>query len=218
MTLALFDLDNTLIAGDSDHLWGDYLVARGIIDADGYKATNDRFYEDYLAGHLDIGAYLRFALGVLAEHPQDDLLRWRDDFMRDEVAPIMLPAARTLLDRHRQQGHTLVIITATNDFVTAPIAEALGVEHLIATTAEVRDGRYTGDFSGTPCFRDGKVTRLRAWLSETGHDLAGSWFYSDSRNDLPLLSLVDHPVVVDPDPALSAEAASRGWPEISLRG
>ena len=217
MTLALFDLDNTLIAGDSDHLWGDYLVARGIIDAAHYKAVNDRFYEDYLAGTLDIDAYLRFALQVLAEHPMDDLLRWRDEFMRDEVAGIMLPAARDLLAHHREQGHTLVIITATNDFVTAPIAASLGVEHLIATRAEMRDGRYTGAVSDTPCFREGKVTRLRAWLAETGHDLSGSWFYSDSHNDLPLLSLVEHPVTVDADPALATEAESRGWPQISLR-
>ena len=217
MTLALFDLDNTLIAGDSDHLWGDYLVTRGVIDAEGYKATNDRFYEDYLAGQLDIAAYLRFALSVLGDHPLSTLQQWQADFMRDEVAPIMLPKAAALLDEHRKKGHTLVIITATNDFVTRPIAEALGVEHLIATMAAIENGRYTGDFVGTPCYREGKVTRLEAWLAETGHDLEGAWFYSDSRNDLPLLSLVSHPVAVDPDPVLKGEAESRGWPVISLR-
>jgi HAD superfamily hydrolase (TIGR01490 family) len=217
MTLAIFDLDNTLIAGDSDHLWGDYLVARGIIDADGYKATNDQFYQDYLAGRLDISAYLRFALKVLTEHPLQDLLGWREAFMRDEVSKIMLPRAAELLARHRAQGHFLLIITATNDFITRPIADALGVDHLLATTAEFRDGAYTGDISGVPCYRDGKVTRLEAWLHDSGHDLAGSYFYSDSQNDLPLLSRVEHPVAVDPDPTLAATAREKGWPVISLR-
>ncbi|KAF0811161.1 hypothetical protein A167_00193 [Alcanivorax sp. S71-1-4] len=217
MTLAIFDLDNTLIAGDSDHLWGDYLVARGIIDADGYKATNDQFYQDYLAGRLDISAYLRFALKVLTEHPLQDLLGWREAFMRDEVSKIMLPRAAELLARHRAQGHFLLIITATNDFITRPIADALGVDHLLATTAEFRDGAYTGDISGVPCYRDGKVTRLEAWLRDSGHDLAGSYFYSDSQNDLPLLSRVEHPVAVDPDPTLAATAREKGWPVISLR-
>lgn len=217
MTLAIFDLDNTLIAGDSDHLWGDYLVARGIIDAEGYKAINDQFYQDYLAGRLDINAYLRFALNVLTEHPLPNLLRWREEFMRDEVAAIMLPKAAELLAEHRAKGHFLLIITATNDFVTRPIAEQLGVDHLLATTAEFRDGAYTGDISGVPCYRDGKVTRLEAWLRDSGHDLAGSYFYSDSQNDLPLLSRVEHPVAVDPDPTLAATAREKGWPVISLR-
>ena len=217
MTLAIFDLDNTLIAGDSDHLWGEYLVSQGIVDAEGFKATNDQFYEDYLAGQLDIHAYQRFVLKILTEHPLEQLLRWREAFMAGEIAPLMLPRAAELLAQHRAQGHFLLIITATNDFITQPIAEQLGVDHLIATTAGQDGSGYTGDITGVPCYREGKITRLEAWLAETGHDLAGAYFYSDSHNDLPLLRKVDNPVAVDPDPTLAATAREQGWPIISLR-
>lgn len=217
MTLAIFDLDNTLIAGDSDHLWGDYLVEQGIVDEEHYKTTNDQFYHDYQNGQLDIHAYLRFTLKVLADNPVDQLERWRRSFLDDKIAPIMLPAARALLDKHRARGDFLLIITATNDFVTRPIAEWLGVDHLLATVAGFNHGRYTGDVSGIPCYRQGKVERLHAWLRETGHTLDGSWFYSDSHNDLPLLQHVDNPVAVDPDPTLEREAKEQGWPVISLR-
>lgn len=218
MTLAIFDLDNTLIAGDSDHAWGDFLAARGIVDGDHYKAQNDRFYQDYLAGRLDIQLYLAFALKVLTEHPPARLHALREEFMRECVEPILLPKAFDLLAEHRARGEFLLIITATNDFVTAPIAERLGVDALIATTAEFRDGRYTGRCAGTPCFREGKVTRLREWLAaHPGHDPAQASFYSDSHNDIPLLSLVGRPVAVDPDTALRAHALAHGWPVLSLR-
>ena len=219
MTLAIFDLDNTLIAGDSDHLWGDFLVERKLVDAALYKATNDQFYQDYKDGRLDIHAYLRFALSPLAEHALSNLIDWRGEFLEEKIKPIMLPAAAKLLQKHRDQGHTLMIITATNDFVTGPIAESLGVDYLIATRVEMIGERYTGEVDGVPCYREGKVQRLHEWLQQhKDHSLADSWFYSDSHNDLPLLRKVAHPVAVDPDPVLQREAQEAGWPLISLRG
>jgi len=217
MALAIFDLDNTLIAGDSDHLWGVYLVERGLVDEDLYERENDRFYREYRDGTLDIAEFLRFALRPLRDHPRALLESLRRDFMRERIEPIMLPAAQALIDQHRKAGDTLLIVTATNAFVTAPIAEALGVRHLIATLPEERNGAYTGEVYGTPAYREGKVVRLTAWMLERGHDLAGSSFYSDSHNDLPLLQRVDRPVAVDPDPRLRAEAQARGWPVLSLR-
>lgn len=217
MALAIFDLDNTLLAGDSDYLWGQHLVARGLVDAERYARENERFYCDYREGTLDIQAFLRFALRPLRDHPRDLMEALRDEFLRERIVPIMLPAARTLIETHRAAGDTLLIITATNAFVTAPIAEAFGVPHLIASEPEVRDGAYTGEVAGTPTFREGKVTRLAHWLAERDQGLAGSSFYSDSHNDLPLLLRVDRPVAVDPDPRLRAEAQVRGWPVISLR-
>lgn len=216
--LALFDLDNTLLDGDSDYLWGRFLVERGLVDEGHYEAENRRFYEDYKRGELDIEAYLAFQLGFLASHPREQLAQWHAAFMASMIRPIILPKAVALLEEHRRQGHVLVIITATNRFVTGPIATALGVEHLLATELEeAGDGRFTGRSRGIPCFREGKVARLEAWLA--GHDvaLAPGWFYSDSHNDLPLLSRVAHPVAVDPDPTLAAHARERGWPCISLR-
>ncbi|MDY1047483.1 HAD family hydrolase [Pseudomonas coleopterorum] len=217
MRLALFDLDNTLLGGDSDHAWGDYLCARGILDADTYKARNDEFYQDYLAGRLDLNEYLNFTLEILAATDMAQLDEWHRDFMRDCIEPIMLPKAAALLQQHRDAGDKLVIITATNRFVTGPIAERLGVETLLATEVEMVDGRYTGRSYDVPCFKEGKVTRLNRWLEENGYDLHDSYFYSDSMNDLPLLEQVTHPVVVDPDPRLHEEAKRRGWKEISLR-
>jgi HAD superfamily hydrolase (TIGR01490 family) len=218
MGLALFDLDNTLLGGDSDHAWGDYLCERGILDKVQYKARNDAFYEDYLAGRLVLTDYLEFSLEILAATEMAQLQEWHRDFMRDCIEPIILPKALALLDQHRAAGDRLVIITATNRFVTGPIAQRLGVETLLATECELVDGRYTGRSCDVPCFREGKVTRLNRWLEETGLNLQGSYFYSDSMNDLPLLEQVDHPVVVDADPNLLAEAQRRGWPVMSLRG
>jgi HAD superfamily hydrolase (TIGR01490 family) len=217
MPLALFDLDNTLIAGDSDYLWGRFLVERGLVDGERYERANEQFYADYRAGCLDIHAFLRFALAPLAAYPLDQLLALRDEFVRERIDPIRLPAARDLIDRHRAAGDTLMVITATNAFVTAPIAAAFGVPHLIATEPELRDGRYTGEVVGVPAFRTGKVERLKAWLEERDGDLGGSIFYSDSINDLPLLLEVERAVAVDPDPLLLAEAQRRGWPVLSLR-
>jgi HAD superfamily hydrolase (TIGR01490 family) len=217
MTLAIFDLDNTLIAGDSDHLWGEWLCAEGIVDGADFAARNQRFYDDYRAGVLDIHAYLRFALGPLRGRSVAEVAGWQGRFLRECIEPIMLPAAQALLAAHRDRGDTLLVLTATNDVVTRPIATALGVEHLLACAAEVVDGRYTGNSVGTPSYREGKVERLLAWLAQRPEALTGATFYSDSHNDLPLLRRVDHPVAVDADPLLAAEAAAAGWPCISLR-
>ncbi|CAN7183592.1 HAD-IB family hydrolase [Aquipseudomonas alcaligenes] len=217
MRLALFDLDNTLLGGDSDHAWGDYLCERGILDGDAYKSRNDEFYQDYLAGRLNITDYLNFSLEILGRTEMAQLEQWHREFMRDCVEPIILAKGEALLAEHRAAGDKLVIITATNRFVTGPIASRLGVETLLATECEMQNGRYTGRTTDVPCFRDGKVTRLERWLAETGLSLEGASFYSDSLNDLPLLERVTRPVAVDPDPKLRAEAERRGWPVISLR-
>ena len=218
MHLAIFDLDNTLLAGDSDYLWGKFLAERGIVDAEFYEKENQRFYEEYKAGQLDIFEFLAFSLKPLTEHSPEVLTSLHHEFMQLCIQPIITPATRKLLTRHRESGDTLLIITATNRFITAPIAEELGVPHLLATDPEMRDGRYTGRVAGTPCFREGKVERLQAWLKQTGNNLATSWFYSDSHNDLPLLEMVSHPVAVDPDETLTDHAEAKGWPIISLRG
>ena len=214
--LAIFDLDNTLLAGDSDHAWGDYLATEGIVDAQTQAEANDRFYQDYLDGTLDIHRYLEFALQPLTRHPLAKLHAWREDFIRRYVEPMVTDQARKLVADHRQRGHYLLIITATNRFVTEPIADLLGVDDLIATDPEMRDGVYTGKVAGTPSFQDGKVKRLADWRRD--HPVPGhSWFYSDSHNDLPLLEQVDNPIVVDPDPRLASVARDRQWPIISLR-
>lgn len=217
MSLAIFDLDNTLLADDSDYLWGQFLVERGIVDGVAYERDNERFYAEYRAGTLDIQAFLAFMLRPLAEHPLEQLLIWRAQFMEEKIRPILLPKALALLARHRAAGDTLLIITATNRFITAPIGEVLSVPDLLATEAEFVEGRYTGRPVGIPCFQHGKVERLRVWLAETGHTLDESWFYSDSHNDLPLLSQVSYPVAVDPDATLAEYAQAHGWPIISLR-
>lgn len=217
MNLAIFDLDNTLIGGDSDYLWGRFLVEQGLVDGEYYERENQRFYEEYKVGTLDIQEFLQFSLRPLAEHDMETLSAWREIFMREKIEPIMLPAARALLQQHRDWGHTLLIITATNRFVTEPIAKALGVKYLLATEPEFINDRYSGAVIGTPCFREGKVENLKAWLRVQGMNLASSWFYSDSLNDLPLLEMVTHPVAVDPDDTLADHARMRGWPVISLR-
>jgi HAD superfamily hydrolase (TIGR01490 family) len=220
MRLALFDLDNTLLAGDSDYEWGQFLVDRGVLERETYEAQNRAYYEQYVAGTLDIHEYLGFALRPLAAHSPADLARWHADFMRLRIAPMITPAARTLVRSHRAAGDLCAIITATNSFVTAPIARAFEVEHLVATEPEAAAGRFTGRVAGVPCFREGKVTRLEQWLQGLGRklaDFAESSFYSDSHNDLPLLERVSRPVAVDPDQALATEAARRGWTVLSLR-
>ncbi|UZR28998.1 histidinol-phosphatase [Methylococcus mesophilus] len=218
MTLAIFDLDNTLLAGDSDYLWGRFLVDRGIVDPEAYEAANARFYEAYKNGTLDIGEFLAFALRPLAENEPEQLFRWRESFVEEKILPIVQTPARDLVERHRSAGHTLLVITATNRFVTEPIVRLYGIDNLIATEPEFREGRYTGQVEGIPSFHEGKVHRLSAWLGDNeGYDLADTWFYSDSHNDIPLLSRVAHPVAVDPDPTLRRTAEERGWPVISLR-
>ncbi len=218
VALALFDLDNTLLAGDSDYLWGGFLAREGLVDGEAYERENLRYYRAYQAGQLDIHEFLRFALRPLAAHDPVLLEAVRARFVAETITPIVAPGTPALLERHRTAGDRLAIITATNRFVTGPIAELLGIDDLLATEPQRIDGRYTGEPEGVPCFREGKVTRLHAWLESEGLDLAGSWFYSDSLNDLPLLEAVDHPVAVDPDETLAATAAERGWPVISLRG
>ncbi len=217
MRLALFDLDNTLLAGDSDYEWAQFLIDEGVLERETYEARNRQFYEQYKAGVLDIREFLDFQLKPLARYPRARLDAWHRGFMAKKIAPIISAAARALLARHRDDLR--VIITATNRFVTGPIALELGIENLVATEPEERDGCFTGAVSGEPCFREGKLLRLEGWLAERGLQLNGfseSWFYSDSINDLPLLERVTHPVVVDPDERLAAHARSRGWPILTL--
>jgi len=217
LSLAIFDLDNTLIAGDSDYLWGEFLIEQSIVDRKSFKQSNDAFYDDYCRGELDIVAYQRFALTPLSKFSMVELNELHNEFMRMKIYPLMLTKAQTLIEKHRLAGDTLLIITATNRFVTGPIAKALNIDTLLATEGEIVDGRYTGEPTGTPCFAEGKVTRLREWLITTNNTLDNAFFYSDSHNDLPLLKLVDNPVAVDPDPTLSDTATDAGWPIISLR-
>ena len=218
--LALFDLDNTLLPFDSDHAWGEFCVRLGWVDGEQYRVANDRFYADYRAGTLDLPAYLRFSLAPLVGRSPLDLSRAHADFMREVVLPQVRPQALELVRRHQAQGDLCAIVTATNDFVTAPIARAFGIDHLIAVLAE-RDsqGRYTGGWLGVPSFREGKVERTTQWLLQQGlqwPDVARSWFYSDSINDRPLLEHVSHPVAVHPDALLAELASQRGWPVLNL--
>jgi HAD superfamily hydrolase (TIGR01490 family) len=217
MALALFDLDNTLLDGDSDYLWGCFLVEHGIVDAEAYESENQRFYDQYLEGSLDIHEFLRFQLQPLAIHKRTQLEKWREQYLMEKIDPILLPRARTLLEKHRAQGDKLLIITATNRFITEPIAKRYGVDKLLATEPEIVDGEYTGGVNGIPCFQAGKVEQLNNWLAKENQTLDGSWFYSDSHNDLPLLEQVDHPVAVDPDDKLKSHARAMGWPITSLR-
>jgi HAD superfamily hydrolase (TIGR01490 family) len=215
--LALFDLDNTLLDGDSDHAWAQFLIEEGVLHADEYHAKNEWFYERYKDGTLDIHEFLDFQLAPIARRPRAQLDAWHRDFMRRKVRAMILPKAPELIAKHADA--TTAIVTATNRFITAPIAAELGVPKLIATDIEEIDGVFTGKPRGTPTFREGKIERVNEWLAEGGHRLADyeSWFYSDSLNDLPLLERVTHPVAVDPDATLRAHAVERGWPVISLR-
>lgn len=220
MKLALFDLDNTLLAGDSDFEWAQFLIDQGVLDREVYEARNAWFYEQYKLGTLDIHAFLDFQLKPLSRHKRVELDTWHKEFMDKKIVPMMTAKSRALVAKHQQDGDLLAIVTATNSFVTGPIAQAFGVEHLIATEPEIRDGEFTGGVSGTPSFREGKITRLHAWLALRGQrleDFSASYFYSDSRNDLPLLEKVSHPVAVDPDPLLLQVAQARDWPVITLR-
>lgn len=216
MSLAIFDLDNTLLRGDSDYEWGQFLIEQGVVDREYVARKHDRYYAEYLAGTLDIYEFLAFQLRPLAENDRTTLEGWRERFLQTKILPLITPSARALIDKHRSAGDTPLIITATNSFITRPIAREFGVENLIATEPEEIGGRFTGKVAGIPCYRDGKVKRLLGWLRERGEDLEGSWFYSDSHNDLPLLNKVDHPVAVNPDAQLAAQARKRGWQIIHL--
>ena len=218
MTLAIFDLDNTLIGGDSDHLWGEYLISRNIVDAASYRQQNDQFYRDYQNGCLDIRAYQEFVLTPLTVYSALQLQQFHQQYMSEWIEPILLPRAFELIAKHRQQNHVLMIITATNRFVTEPIAKRLGIDNLLATEPEVINDRFSGKISGVPCYQQGKVERLKRWLNlHPSLSLQGSYFYSDSINDVPLLTLVDNPVAVDPDNKLRDVAIKNNWPIISLR-
>ncbi|MGO3345357.1 MAG: HAD family hydrolase [Marinomonas sp.] len=217
MTLAIFDLDGTLLSGDSDYTWGEFLVEKGLVDTQVYAEANDRFFHQYQSGTLDIHEYLAFSLAPLTLFNKEELTQLHNTFMAEKIAPMMQHKAQALLQHHKEQGHFLLMITATNQFVTGPIAEKMGMDHIIAPIPEIINDRYTGNIVGIPSFQEGKVTRLNDWLAETGYSMEGSYFYSDSRNDLPLLELVTHPIAVDADPTLTDIAKQRNWEHISLR-
>ncbi len=220
MNLALFDLDNTLLAGDSDFQWGQFLISRGVVDPAVQAAKNAAFYEDYKAGCLDIQAFLDFQMAPLGRHSRAELAAWHAEFMARHVRPMIAPGARALLEKHA--GDLCVVITATNSFVTGPIARELGVPHLIATIPGIdrQSGHFTGGPSGTPAFQAGKIQRLEDWLESQAlwwDSFTQTYFYSDSHNDLPLLQRVSRPVAVDPDDKLRQHAEQMGWEIISLR-
>lgn len=219
MQLALFDLDHTLLSGDSDYEWTQYLVSKGIVDRTTHEARNAEFYEQYKAGIMDIHEFLDFQLRPLADHTRTDLEAWHADFMETQIRPRLSQKARDLVKKHLDAGDICTMVTATNSFVTGPIARELGIPHLIATIPAQEDGRFTGKPRGLPSFREGKIARVDAWLESMGlwwNNFQRSWFYSDSHNDLPLLLRVTDPVVVDPDATLRAHAEKAGWPILSI--
>jgi HAD superfamily hydrolase (TIGR01490 family) len=219
MHLALFDLDHTLLPIDSDYEWSRFLARLGVLDGDDYERENNRFYEQYKDGSLDIAEFLQFQLAPLAAHPRDTLDRWHAQFMAEVITPRISHQARELVDRHRARGDLIALVTATNAFVTAPIARAFGIDHLVATTLEEAGGQFTGRPLGTPSFREGKVVRTHEWLESIGRrfdSFERTWFYSDSRNDIALLEQVTDPVATNPDPVLHATAITRGWPVLRL--
>jgi HAD superfamily hydrolase (TIGR01490 family) len=220
MNLALFDLDNTLLVGDSDFEWAQFLISKGVLDREVHEAKNQEFYDAYKAGTLDIHAFLEFQLAPLARHARAELDAWHREFMETHIRPVIGVAARTLVERHLEDGDLCAIVTATNSFVTGPICREFGIPHLIATIPAHEGGRFTGAPRGLPAFREGKITRVEAWLESLGlwwGSFEKSSFYSDSLNDLPLLAKVSHPVAVDPDDTLRAHASQAGWPILSLR-
>ena len=221
MDLVLFDLDNTLLDGDSDFAWAQFLIGKGVLDREVQEAKNIEFYEHYKAGTLDIHAFLDFQLAPLARHSREELDAWHREFMERSIRPMITEAARERVLSHQAEGALIAIVTATNSFVTYPIAREFGIHHLVATVPAQQDGRFTGKPRGTPAFQAGKIERVDGWLESMGLHLGGfarSWFYSDSHNDLPLLERVSNPVAVDPDDTLRARAQAAGWPVISLRG
>ena len=218
--LALFDLDNTLLAGDSDYNWSLFLIDEGLLDAKTHHDRNEQFYADYKAGQLNIVEFLKFQLKPLSEHPKAFLDELHLKYMQKVIRPMMTVKAQALVDKHKAAGDLCVVITATNSFVTKPIATAYGIEHLIGSDPEMVNGQYTGGVTGVPTYKEGKVIRIKQWLAERGkklEDFETSYFYSDSHNDLPLMKLVTNPVAVDADAALIAYAQEQAWPQISLR-
>ncbi|MEY3441441.1 MAG: hypothetical protein RL493_679 [Pseudomonadota bacterium] len=220
MNLALFDLDNTILAGDSDYNWSRFLIQEGYLDGAIHAEKNEKFYADYKAGTLDIYAFVEFQFKPLARNPRTVLNQLLKKYVEEVIKPMITEKARVLVKRHQEEGDLIIVITATNSFITKPIAELFGIENLIGTDPEEKEGEFTGKVSGLPSFKEGKVTRLEAWLKGKNLSLASfenSYFYSDSHNDLPLMQKVTHPVAVDSDDVLSEYAKSKGWPQISLR-
>lgn len=220
MELALFDLDNTLLSGDSDHGWSQFLIEQGVLDRAAFEQRNDDFFAQYKAGTLDIYEYVAFHMTALGRFSREQLDAWHRQFMSKKIKPMITQKSRALISHHQVRGTLCAVVTATNSFVTAPIAAELAIPHLLATEAEEVDGRFTGRVKGTPCFREGKIKRVEQFLSERGmsfESFSKSYFYSDSLNDLPLLSRVSHPVAVDPDPTLRDHAQRQSWPIITLR-
>jgi HAD superfamily hydrolase (TIGR01490 family) len=217
MTLAIFDLDNTLLSGDSDYSWGKFLVDRQLVDRDFYEQANEKFFQDYQQGILNIYEFSAFSFRPLADRSMEELNRLHAQFMHEVVRPMMGEKAKKLVAQHRRQGHVLLVITATNSFITRPIVQAFGIDNLLATEPKIVEGRYTTEIDGIPCFQEGKVERLEQWLRENNLSLDDSWFYTDSINDLALLEKVEHPVAVDADEQLIALAQDKGWKIISLR-
>lgn len=217
MTLTIFDLDNTLLNGDSDYLWGQFLSQQGLVDSAFYEKENQRFYDEYVAGTLDIFEFLEFSLAPLSQIEMPKLTQLHSQFMDECIRPAITTKSRALIQKHIDKKDTLLIITATNLFITAPIADELNIPNILATEPEMVNKCYTGKVFGTPCFREGKVERLTEWLKETGANLANSCFYSDSHNDLPLLEMVTKPIAVDPDDTLRSHAKMKGWDIMSLK-
>ncbi len=220
MNLALFDLDNTILAGDSDYNWSRFLIQEGYLDGAIHAEKNEKFYADYKAGTLDIYAFVEFQFKPLARNPKTVLNQLLKKYVEEVIKPMITEKARALVKRHQDEGDLIIVITATNSFITKPIAELFGIENLIGTDPEEKEGEFTGKVSGLPSFKEGKVTRLEAWLKGKNLSLASfekSYFYSDSHNDLPLMQKVTHPVAVDSDDVLSEYAQSKGWLQISLR-
>jgi len=214
MALAIFDLDKTLIGGDSDFLWGEFMSEIGAVDPNTYQKKNQYFFDEYAKGKLDINEYLEFCLEPLSQNSMTTLNAWHQDFMQQKIQPIILSKAQAVVNEHKEKGDKVLVITATNRFVTAPIVAKYGIDDLLATEPEVIDGNYTGRVKGEPCFQKGKITHLNQWLDKTGESLEGAYFYSDSHNDLPMLELVDYPVVVHGDDTLQKIAEDRGWPSL----
>ena len=222
MDLVLFDLDNTLLSGDSDFEWAQFLIGKGVLDREVQEAKNEEFYEQYKAGTLDINAFLDFQLKPLSRHSRSELDIWHREFMDKHIRPLVGAKARALVLCHRDVDSLTAIVTATNSFVTGAIAREFGIPHLIATIPEQDSdsGRFTGKPRGLPSFREGKIARVESWLESLGlwwGSFERSYFYSDSHNDLPLLNKVTHPVAVDPDSTLNAHALKMGWQILSLR-
>jgi HAD superfamily hydrolase (TIGR01490 family) len=215
--LAIFDLDNTLIAGDSDHAWGEFLIAKELVNPIEHAQKNDHFYQQYQQQTLDIHEYQAFVLEPLMQLSHQTKQALHHEFMQTVMSDLRLEKSDELIKEHKDVGDKLIIITATNSFISAPIGKWLGIDIVIATEPEIVDGQFTGKLSGTPCFQEGKITRLNEWLSTQEDNFTAVTFYSDSINDLPLLRHVDHPIAVDPDDALRAEAMAQHWPIISLR-